>query len=80
MKKRLKSSAPGRNGSMRDITATTPSTLAVIASKVSVRSRDRTVSAAMMNNPKTMPATIDTAMTVGVPRPRRLMMPVRPPT
>jgi hypothetical protein len=80
LKNPLKSSAAGRNGSNRDITDATPSTLAVIASKVRVRSRDNTVSAAMMNTPETTPATTETAITVGVPRPRRLMMPVSPPT
>ena len=72
--------ADSRNGSNCDITETTPSTLAVMASKVSVRNRTSTINAAMMNNPEKIPATIDAAITVGVPRPRRLIMPVRPPT
>ena len=74
------SAADWRNGSNCDITATTPSTLAVIASKVTVRSRASTVSAPMMNIPETIPAATEAATTAAVPQRRRLMMPVMPPT
>ena len=59
---------------------TTPSTLAVIASKVSVRNRTRISSMPITHRPLTMPATIDTTITDGRPWRRRLMMPVMPPT
>ena len=58
----------------------TPLTLADSASSTKVRSRTRISSAPMIQSPLRMPATMDTAITVGVPRPRRLMMPAIPPT
>ena len=73
-------SADSRNIGIAEIAFNVPSMLAVIASRVSVRSRTSTVRAAMINNPLRTPATADTAMTNGVPPPRRLMMPVIPPT
>ena len=76
----LVSAADCRNGSNWDITATTPSTLAVIASNVTVRRRTRMVSARMMNSPETIPAATEAATTAAVPHRRRLMMPVIPPT
>ena len=64
---------------MRAITAATPLMLAVIDSKIRWRSRARTASAATTATPKTAPATSEPNTTVGVPRPRRLTMPVSPP-
>ena len=74
------SAADWRNGSNCDMALTTPSTLAVIASKVSVRNRTRTSRAPITHRPLTMPAMIETAITAGMPWRRRLMMPVMPPT
>ncbi len=53
--------------------------LAVIESKIRFRSRARIASAATDATPNTAPATSDDKKTVGVPRPRRLTMPVSPP-
>ena len=60
--------------------AATPLTLAVIDSKIRCRSRDRIVSAATDGHPEQPPRRTNAATTtVGVPRPRRLTMPVSPP-
>ena len=63
----------------RSSTAATPLTLAVIDSKIRCRSREKMSNAAMIAVPKAAPATTEAAATVGVPRPRRLTMPVSPP-
>ena len=69
-----------RKGSNFDINETTPSTLAVIASKTSVRNRSSTIRMAMIHNPLRTPRTVPATTTMGIPQPRRLMMPVAPPT
>ena len=59
--------------------AATPLMLAVIESKIRFLSLDRIASAATVKTPNTAPATIDERITVSVPRPRRLTIPVSPP-
>ena len=64
---------------MRDRNAAIPSTLAVIDSKSRWRNRTRTESAAIVKAPNTAPAATPPTKTVGVPRPRRLMVPMSQP-
>ena len=61
-------------------TAATPLMLAVIASKIRCRSRERSANAPTANALKTAPARTETTITVPVPRFRRLTTPVSPPT